>query len=209
MTKKNRIKHILDILSKEYPDARCMLDYEKDYELLIAVMLSSQTTDVSVNGVTKILFSRYKDIKSLANARYDDVYEIVKKLGLARKKASNVIEIAKILSNEFDGIVVNNREKLEALPGVGRKTVNVVLSELFNADFLAVDTHVSRLAVRLGFASLNDSVLEIENKLCSILDKGEKKKAHHLLIRHGREVCKAKGFDCSKCVINDCCKKQI
>lgn len=209
MKQTNRIVEILDILNNEYPDARCMLDYNKDYELVIAVMLSAQTTDVAVNKVTSVLFDKYKDLESLASSNFEDVFEIVKKLGLAKKKAQNVIEIAKILQKEHDGKVVNDRDALAKLPGVGRKTINVVLSELFDCDTLAVDTHVSRLSIRLGFAKKGDDPLTIENKLLKIVPKGSRKKAHHLLIRHGRSVCKANGFSCSTCSINGLCKKVI
>lgn len=205
----NRIIHILDTLSKTYPDAKCMLDYNKDYELVIAVMLSAQTTDVAVNKVTAILFNRYKTVQELSYAQVADIYEIVKKLGLAAKKSQNVVEIAKIISNQYDGRVPNSEEKLSRLPGVGRKTINVILSELFNEDRLAVDTHVSRLAIRMGFANNGDDAYAIEQKLLKVIPCGNRKKAHHLLIRHGRTICKAKGFDCSSCPINSDCKKII
>ena len=200
-----RINNILAKLTNEYPDAKCMLDYQKDYQLVIAVMLSSQTTDVSVNKVTPILFNRFSSLDELKNASYIEVYNIIKKLGLAKKKAENVIKIAKIIADEFDYKVPNDRDKLSLLPGVGRKTINVILSELFDEDFLAVDTHVSRLAYRLGYAKENDSALTIENKLLKVIPEGKRKSAHHLLIRHGREVCKSKNPNCSYCVINDIC----
>lgn len=200
-----KINKILDALNIAYPDARCMLDYTKDYELVIAVMLSSQTTDASVNKVTPKLFSTFNDLNKLKNASYEEVHFIIKKLGLANKKAANVINISKIISEEFDYKVPNDRDKLSLLPGVGRKTINVILSELFNEDTLAVDTHVSRLAVRLGFACKNDTPLIIEQKLLKIISPGDRKKAHHLLIRHGREICKSLSPKCSECVIRDYC----
>lgn len=197
---------IIFALSNTYPDARCMLNYNKDYELVIAVMLSAQTTDTAVNKVTSILFERYKSVSELSNAKYEEVYKIIKNLGLAKKKASNVIEIAKILLEKYDGVVPNNRDKLSILPGVGRKTINVILSELFNEDTLAVDTHVSRLAIRLGYAKEGDSPLIIEEKLMKVINSGERKKAHHLLIRHGREICKSQNPKCENCVIKTHCK---
>ena len=200
-----KINKILNILSASYPDARCMLDYEKDYELVIAVMLSSQTTDASVNKVTPILFSRFDNLDKLKNASYQEVFEIVKKLGLAKKKAANIINIARIISEDFNYKVPNDIAKLEKLPGVGRKTINVILSELFNEDTLAVDTHVSRLACRLGFANEDDSVLKIEEKLLEIVPKGKRKMTHHLFIRHGREVCKSYNPQCNVCEIKDYC----
>lgn len=200
------MNNIIATLSNAYPDARCMLNYNKDYELVIAVMLSAQTTDVAVNKVTNVLFTKYSSVLELSNANYDDVYKIIKNLGLAKKKASNVIEIAKILKEKFDSKVPNDREKLSILPGVGRKTINVILSELFNEDTLAVDTHVSRLAIRLGYAQKDDSPLAIEQKLMKVINSGDRKKAHHLLIRHGREICKSQNPKCDNCVINMYCK---
>lgn len=197
---------IIFALSNSYPDARCMLNYNKDYELVIAVMLSAQTTDTAVNKVTSILFERYKSVSELSNAKYEEVYKIIKNLGLAKKKASNVIEIAKILLEKYDGVVPNNRDKLSILPGVGRKTINVILSELFNEDTLAVDTHVSRLAIRLGYAKEGDNPLIIEEKLMKVINCGERKKAHHLLIRHGREICKSQNPKCENCVIKTHCR---
>lgn len=200
------MNNIIATLSNAYPDARCMLNYNKDYELVIAVMLSAQTTDVAVNKVTNVLFTKYSNVLELSNANYDDVYKIIKNLGLAKKKASNVIEIAKILKEKYDSKVPNDREKLSILPGVGRKTINVILSELFNEDTLAVDTHVSRLAIRLGYAQKDDSPLAIEQKLMKVINSGDRKKAHHLLIRHGREICKSQNPKCVNCVINMYCK---
>ena len=200
-----KINKILSILNNSYPDARCMLDYDKDYELVIAVMLSSQTTDIAVNKITPVLFARFKNLNELKNADYLEVYEIIKTLGLASKKAANIIKIAEILENDFGGKVINDRKKLSLLPGVGRKTINVILSELFNEDTLAVDTHVSRLACRLGYANEDDNVLEIEEKLMKVIPNGERKKAHHLLIRHGREVCKSINPKCMDCVVKDYC----
>lgn len=197
---------IIFALSNSYPDARCMLNYNKDYELVIAVMLSAQTTDTAVNKVTSILFERYRSVSDFSNAEYEEVYKIIKNLGLAKKKASNVIEIAKILLDKYDGVVPNNRDKLSILPGVGRKTINVILSELFNEDTLAVDTHVSRLAIRLGYAKEGDSPLIIEEKLMKVINSGERKKAHHLLIRHGREICKSQNPKCENCVIKTHCR---
>ena len=156
---------IIDYLDELFPNPRCELNYNKDYELLLSVMLSGQTTDKRVNMVTEILFKKYDTLEKLSNANIDDIIEIIKPIGTFNKKASNVISIAKSLVNEKNGIEPNNREYFESLSGVGRKTTNVVLSNLYNVPCIAVDTHVSRVSKRLGIANIKDDVLIIEKKL--------------------------------------------
>ena len=142
---------IIEYLDEIIVNPKCELNYNKDYELLIAVMLSAQTTDKRVNEVTKVLFDRYDNLEKLSKANINDIINIIKSIGTFNKKASNVIEISKSLLNDYKGVVPNNREYLESLPGVGRKTTNVVLSELFDEPFIAVDTHIKRVSYRLGF----------------------------------------------------------
>src|SRR5574344_2405854 len=158
----NRIFEYLDLI---IPNPKCELNYNKDYELLLATMLSAQTTDKRVNEVTKILFSKYPTIQSLSLANLEDVKNIIKSIGTYNKKAINVIEISKRLFNDKQGIVPNDREYLESLPGVGKKTTNVVLSNLYNVPCIAVDTHVKRVSYRLGISNKNDDVYTVEMKL--------------------------------------------
>ena len=199
---------IINYLDEIIVDPRCELIYEKDYELLIAVMLSAQTTDKRVNEVTKILFSKYNSIEELANANVKDIINIIRSIGTFNKKASNVIEIAKRLYNECDGIVPDDREYLESLPGVGRKTANVVLSELYDEPYIAVDTHIKRVSYRLGLTKKNDDVLTVEKKLTKIFKDYNSKKIHHQLLLFGRYYCKALKPECDSCKLKNICKKK-
>ena len=152
---------ISDYMDELFPNPRCELNYTKDYELLLATMLSAQTTDKRVNSVTEILFKEYPSTKALSKANINDIIKIIKPIGTFNKKAKNVIEIAKKIEEDYGGKVPNNREYLESLPGVGRKTTNVVLSNLFNEPCIAVDTHVARVSIRLGIAKEGDTPLII------------------------------------------------
>lgn len=197
---------IYDDLTKLIGEAKCPLNYNRDYELLIAVMLSAQTTDVTVNKVTHELFSKY-DIYSLANAKREDIEEIIRPCGTMKRKSEYVISIAKSLIENYNGKVPHNRQYLESLPGVGHKTANVVLSELFNEQALAIDTHVFRVACRLGIASFEDDILTVENKLCEYFKGENYRKLHLLLLMFGRNICKSKNPICDKCPFKDICKK--
>lgn len=192
----------LDVM---FPDAKCELNYNKDYELLIATVLSAQCTDKRVNEVTKVLFSKY-DIFSLAGADKKDIENIIRSCGSYTKKSQYLISIAKSLIENYDGIVPNDREYLESLPGVGRKTANVVLSNLYNVAAIAVDTHVERVSKRLRLASKKDSVLEVENKLMKKIPKDLWGRSHHQLVLFGRYICKARGPECDRCAFIDDCK---
>ena len=152
---------IVDYLDELIPNPKCELNYNKDYELLLATMLSAQTTDKRVNEVTSILFKKYDSLAKLRQAKIEDIINIIRPIGTFNKKANNVIEIAKKLENVGD-IVPNDRKFLESLPGVGRKTANVVLSNIYNKQCIAVDTHVHRVSIRLGIANKNDDVLITE-----------------------------------------------
>ena len=200
------INEVEEYLDELFPNPKCELDYNKDYELLIAVVLSAQTTDKRVNSVTPILFDKYKNLEELSRADVNDVAEIIKSIGTFNKKALFVKEIATILNNEYDGKVPNDRASLEKLPGVGRKTTNVVLSVLFNVPAIAVDTHVSRVSKRLGLARKNDDVLAIEKKLMKKFDKSTWSKRHHQLVLFGRYHCKATSPNCSNCKLKSICK---
>lgn len=197
---------ITDYLDELFPNPRCELNYNKDYELLIAVMLSAQTTDKRVNMVTNVLFNKYDTLEKLANSDVDDIKEIIKPIGTFNKKALNIIDISKSLLEEYNGIVPNNRKYLESLSGVGRKTTNVVLSNLFNVPCIAVDTHVSRVSKRLGIAKNSDDVLTIEKKLNKKFDKDKLSRLHHQLVLFGRYYCKAVNPLCENCKLKDMCK---
>ena len=194
---------IIEYLDFLIPNPKCELNYNKDYELLIATMLSAQTTDKGVNNVTSILFNKYPTLNDLANASFNDIVSIIRPIGTFNKKAHNVIEIAKRLS--VIGYVPNDRDFLESLPGVGRKTANVVLSNIYNEPLIAVDTHVARVSVRLGFANDGDSVLTIEKKLCDFFSKDCLCRLHHQLVLFGRYYCKASNPCCDSCGLKERC----
>lgn len=194
---------IIDYLDLIIPNPRCELDYNKDYELLIATMLSAQTTDKRVNSVTKVLFNKYPTLNDLANASISDVASIIRPIGTYNKKACNVVLISKRLL-EY-GYVPNDRKFLESLPGVGRKTANVVLSNIYDEPLIAVDTHVSRVSIRLGIARVGDDVLTIERKLNRKFPKEKLCRLHHQLVLFGRYYCKAINPDCSSCGLKRRC----
>ena len=204
----NKEKEILNYLNEIIPNPVCELNYNKDYELLIAVMLSAQTKDARVNKVTKVLFSKYDSLEKLKNASIKDIENIIKELGSYHKKSEAIINIAKILDEKYNGKVVNNRKALENLPMVGRKTTNVVLSELFNEPTIAVDTHVERVSKRLGLAKKDDNVYEIEMKLRRKFKRENWNKRHKQLVLFGRYYCKAIKPECDTCGIKDICKEK-
>ena len=199
---------IINYMDELFPNPKCELEYNKDYELLIAVMLSAQTTDKRVNMVTKVLFNKYDTLEKLSNASVNDIIEIIKPIGTFNKKALNVISIAKSLLKDKDGIVPNDRDYLESLDGVGRKTTNVVLSNLYNVPCIAVDTHVSRVSIRLGIAKKSDDVLVIEKKLTKKFPEDKLCRLHHQLVLFGRYYCKARNPICENCKLKDICKEK-
>jgi len=194
---------LIKYLNELYPDAKCELNYNKDYELLIATMMSAQTTDKRVNTVNSVLFEKYPSLNSLASANIEDIKKIIKSIGTYNKKASNIIEISKSLLSI--GYVPNDRQFIESLPGVGRKTANVVLSNIYNVPCIAVDTHVSRVSKRLGIADFKDDVVIIEKKLNLIFDDSELLKVHHQLVLFGRYNCKAINPECVNCKLKKYC----
>lgn len=198
----NRIEEYLDEL---YDNPRCELNYNKDYELLIAVVLSAQTTDKRVNEVTAVLFNKY-NLNTLKEADLKDLENILRPIGTFTKKAFYIKEIANRLVNDYNGVVPNNRTYLESLPGVGRKSTNVVLSNLFDYPAIAVDTHVERVSKRLGLAKEKDNVLEVEKKLMKKFKKNVWSKRHHQLVLFGRYHCKAIKPECESCKLKDICK---
>ena len=208
MRKMNNKVLIENYLDELFPEPKCELNYTKDYELLIAVVLSAQTTDKRVNSVTSILFNKYPTLKSLKTANLDDLSNIIRPIGTFNRKALYVKEIAKILDEEYNGIVPNDRKKLESLPGVGRKVCNVILSEWFKENEIAVDTHVDRVSKRLKIASKKDDVLKVESKLNKLFDKEVWGRRHLQLVLFGRYYCKSKNPLCDNCKLRDICIKK-
>lgn len=202
--RKNEADEVMDILFKTYPDARAELNFTNPFELLIATILSAQCTDVRVNLTTKDLFRLYPGPEELSKAKLEDVENIVKKCGLYKTKAKNIIGTSKILVEEYQSKVPDNLEALVKLPGVGKKTANVVVSNAFGRPAIAVDTHVFRVSNRLGLAHARD-VLKTESDLQKILDKDKWSKSHHTLIFHGRRTCKARKPQCEECTVKDYC----
>ena len=200
------MKMIEEYLDELYPNPRCELNYTKDYELLLATMLSAQTTDKRVNEVTKVLFKKYPTLKALATANIKDIQDIIRPIGTYHKKSENLIEIAKKLEEDYHGKLPNNREYLESLKGVGRKTANVVLSNIFNVPCIAVDTHVARVSKRLNLAKEKDDVLTIEKKLTKKFKKEDLCKRHHQLVLFGRYHCLARNPKCEECKLKTICK---
>ena len=202
------MNEIINYLDELFPNPRCELNYNKDYELLIAVMLSAQTTDKRVNMVTAILFKKYDTLEKLSNADVEDIKNIIKPIGTFNKKAENIISISRSLLKDCNGKVPNDREYLESLKGVGRKTTNVVLSNLYNIPCIAVDTHVSRVSKRLNLANKKDDVLTIEKKLTKIFKEDELSRLHHQLVLFGRYYCKAINPLCDNCKLKLICKEK-
>ena len=199
----NKIESYLDIL---YPDPKCELNYNKDYELLIAIVLSAQATDKSVNLVTPKLFSKYPNLKLLKEANIDDIISIIRSIGTYNRKAFYVKEIARILDEECNGVVPTDRDLLESMPGVGRKVVNVFLSEFYHLPNIAVDTHVNRVSKRLGLAKEKDDVLKVERRLEKCFSKDNWAKRHLQLVLFGRYHCKSIRPNCDNCLLKDICK---
>ena len=197
---------IVSYLDELFPNPKCELNYTKDYELLIAVMLSAQTTDKRVNEVTSVLFKKYPTIEALAQAKQEDIIDIIRPIVTFNIKSKNVIEIAKSLVHDTNGIVPNDRKYIESLSGVGHKTANVVLSNLYDEECVAVDTHVSRVSIRLGIAKKSDDVLDIEKKITKKFKGFSLKRLHHQLVLFGRYYCKAKNPNCENCKLKDMCK---
>ena len=204
MTKSQRIffSHYLEAL---FPDAKAELNFTNNFELIVAVVLSAQTTDIAVNKVTKPLFKKYPTPEKLMHANLEEVMEIINSIGLYKTKAKNIIGLAARLVQDYGGEVPNDRAALESLPGVGRKTANVVLSNAFGVPALAVDTHILRISKRLGLADLDDNALEVEKKLNKQFPKELWHKLHHQLIFFGRYHCLARKPNCGTCKMQSMC----
>lgn len=201
MDKSNKI---LNLIKEMFPNASCELNYKNHFELLVAVVLSAQTTDKRVNIVTKELFEKYPTPLLLSSAKYDDVSLIVKSLGLAKSKTTNIINLSKVLVENYNCIVPNTKEELEKLPGVGRKTANAVLMEGFRIPAIAVDTHVSRVSNRLGLSNSTD-VKQIEKDLMNLYDEKDYYFVHHGLLFFGRYHCTSQRPKCVECKLKVFC----
>ena len=202
------IYEIESYLDELFPNPKCELNYSKDYELLIAVMLSAQTTDKRVNKVTEVLFKKYPTLSDLKSANVKVIENIIREIGTYKRKAICVKEISRIIDEEYNGIVPNDRKILESLPGVGRKTCNVVLSNIYDVPAIAVDTHVSRVSKRLGLAYKKDDVDKIEKKLMKKIKKENWSRRHHQLVLFGRYKCKAQKPECENCKLINICKEK-
>ena len=202
---KTNIEPLLNYLDEMFPSARCELFYSKDYELVIAVMLSAQTTDKSVNAVTPILFNKYPSLEALNNAPLNDIEEILKPIGLYKNKAKNLKGIVKDLIERFDSKVPSNKDELMTLPGVGNKTAGVIRAEIFQIPDLPVDTHILRISKRLNLAKKEDEPIEVEKKLKKLIPEDRWIKSHHQLIHFGRYFCTARNPQCKNCKISDMC----
>lgn len=196
---------VIEYLDELFPDARCELHYNKDYELLIATVLSAQCTDKRVNQVTSELFSKY-DIASLSNASLKDIEKIIRPVGTFTRKAMYIKTIAEELVKKQNGVVPNDREFLESLLGVGRKTCNVVLSNIYNVPAIAVDTHVERVSKRLDLARKNDTVSVVEKKLMKKFPQDKWSRLHHQMVLFGRYKCKSIAPNCTDCKFQEYCK---
>ena len=206
MTKVEKINQILDFVDSLFPDAKCELFYIRDYELAIAVMLSAQTTDKSVNNVTKVLFSKYPDLQSLDNASLSDIENIIKSIGLYKNKAKNIKELTHTLLTDFNGKLPSDKDELQKLAGIGNKSAGVIRCEVFKIPDLPVDTHIIRITNRLGLASKSDEPIDIEHKLKKIIPEDRWIKTHHQLIHFGRYFCTAKNPHCADCKLKSICK---
>lgn len=202
----------LKTMRSYFPNATIELDYNTPWQLLIAVTLSAQTTDKAVNKVTKNLFLKYPTSYLLSIASFDDVYCHVKHLGLANQKTRNIISLSKIYFNDFNDEMPKSREKLVSLPGVGIKTANVCLANIYNLNYIAVDTHIHRICIRLAIVPNNSNVLDVEKTLTRLLKNENLNDYHHSLIFFGRYHCKARNPMCLECKLKNNCrfyKKEI
>ena len=202
---KNKVSDVLAKLDTMIPNPRCELNYEKPYELLIATVLSAQCTDARVNQVTKVLWDRYT-LVTLASATPKEIEKIIYPVGTYHNKAHYIIDIANRLLQDYNGIVPNDFNYLVTLPGVGRKTANVVLSNIYDMPAIAVDTHVYRTSHRLGLVKKTDDVYQTEQELMKKIPKDKWSRLHHQLVLFGRYTCKAKNPECENCLLKEYCQ---
>lgn len=206
ITKKARFEYVIEYFSNNNPDASTELKYATAYELIVAVILSAQCTDKRVNTITPAFFEKFPDINSLAEAKEKEVYEIIKSCSYPNSKTRNLIGMAKMVQSKFDGVIPEDIADLIKLPGVGRKTANVIASVVYDKPTLAVDTHVFRVAARIGLTTNAKTPLDAENQLVKYIPENKIAIAHHWLILHGRYICKARNPLCMECKIKPVCR---
>ncbi|CAM3400840.1 endonuclease III [Marinicrinis lubricantis] len=207
MLNQTQINEVMDRIAAMFPDAHCELNHANPLELTIAVVLSAQCTDQKVNQVTAKLFQKYKSPQDYISVPLSELEQDIRSIGLYRSKAKNIQQLCRILIDQYDGEVPREHEKLVELPGVGRKTANVVISNAFGVPAFAVDTHVERVSKRLGMANWKDTVLEVEKKLMRRIPREEWTISHHRLIFFGRYHCKAQNPNCSECPVLEFCRE--
>ena len=205
MKSKAAIARIIETLKTLYPDALCSLTYEKDYELLFAVRLSAQCTDARVNLVTPALYARFPTLEAFANARYEDVGEAIRSCGFYHTKAKDIVECAKILLEQYGGRVPDTMEALTALPGVGRKTANLILGDVYGQPSYVCDTHCIRITGRLGITDGSKDPLRVEQQLHAVIPGNESGNFCHRMVLHGRALCMARKPDCARCPLKRDC----
>jgi endonuclease III len=207
MLNKQQIRFCLDQMGDMFPEAHCELVHANPFELVLAVALSAQCTDVLVNKVTKTLFQKYKTPEDYLSVSLEELQNDIRSIGLFRNKAKNIQKLCQLLLEEYDGVVPQDRDELQKLPGVGRKTANVVMSVAYGIPAIAVDTHVERVSKRLGFCRWKDSVLEVEKTLMKKVPEEEWSVTHHRMIFFGRYHCKAQNPQCEKCPLVSLCRE--
>jgi endonuclease III len=207
MLNKTQIRYCLDTMGEMYPEAHCELVHSNPFELVIAVALSAQCTDVLVNKVTKNLFQKYKTPEDYLSVSLEELQNDIRSIGLYRNKAKNIQKLCRLLLDEYNGEVPRDRDELTKLPGVGRKTANVVVSVAYGIPAIAVDTHVERVSKRLAICRWKDSVLEVEKTLMRKVPEDEWSVTHHRMIFFGRYHCKAQNPQCDICPLLDLCRE--
>jgi len=206
MTKQERYRKVLEYFRQNRPDADTELEYLDPYQLLVAVILSAQCTDKRVNLITPALFKAYPTVYEMAGASAEEIFAYIKSCSYPNNKAKHLAGMSRMLLNEFDGKIPSDVELLQRLPGVGRKTANVIASVVFNEPRIAVDTHVFRVASRIGLATSAKTPLQTELQLTKNIPEELRPIAHHWLILHGRYICKARHPDCSRCGLTEYCR---
>lgn len=210
MTKKQRAREIIERLKKEYPDASCTLDYNEAWKLLVSVRLAAQCTDARVNVVVQDLYARFPDVEALANAPVEEIEAIVKPCGLGHSKARDISACMKVLQEKYDGKVPDDFDKLLELPGVGRKSANLIMGDVFGKPAIVTDTHCIRLTNRMGLVDGITDPKKVEMELWKLIPPEEGNEFCHRLVEHGRAVCTARTKPyCDKCCVADVCKKVL
>ena len=205
MKLKDKYSFFIEYFEENMPVAESELNFENPYQLIVAVILSAQCTDKRVNMTTPALFERYPDAEALSKATVEDIYELIKSISYPNNKSKNLLGMAKVLMSDFNGVVPDDVDKLQTLPGVGRKTANVVASVAFNKPAMAVDTHVFRVSARIGLTKNAKNPLETERQLVKYIPESVIPKAHHWLIYHGRRVCHSQKPECNACALLAVC----